>query len=75
MPTNYPAPTEAIQAVYNRAINLLLRSYPVKDSPLNIRPVRSCWTIEVGDKEREQRMRGCSYHRRWSLSRLHGSSY
>lgn len=45
MPANYPAPTQAVQAVYNRAINLLLRSYPVKDSPLNIRPVR--WILHA----------------------------
>lgn len=45
MPLNYPAPTVAIQALYDRASGLLMRSYPVKDSPLNIRPVS--WLVRV----------------------------
>ena len=47
MPANYPAPTEAIQAIYVKTINILLRSYPVKDSPLNIRPVRQLLPVQA----------------------------
>jgi hypothetical protein len=37
---HYPHPTAALQQAYNRVSEMFLVSYPVRDLPLNIRPVR-----------------------------------
>lgn len=36
---NYPLPTVTIQRVFARAQEYVGRSYPVRDMPINIRPV------------------------------------
>lgn len=40
MPTAYPVPTQMLQQLWDRFTAWVMRSYPIRDSPLNIRPVR-----------------------------------
>jgi hypothetical protein len=35
----YPRPTVAVQYAFERVEEFFLRSYPVRDLPLNVRPV------------------------------------
>jgi hypothetical protein len=37
---SYPQPTRVVQHLYDKAAEWLERSYPIRDYPLNIRPVR-----------------------------------
>jgi len=36
---NYPRPTAMIQQMFERAEDVVLQSYPIKDVPLRLRPV------------------------------------
>ena len=45
MPT-YPHPTAALQHIQERITEYLLRSYPVRDLPLNIRPVSRAFSAK-----------------------------
>ncbi|WRT70547.1 uncharacterized protein IL334_007545 [Kwoniella shivajii] len=52
MPSSYPVPTQMVQQLWNRLIGFLMRSYPMKDFPLNIRPgmvfATAIWIILLG---------------------------
>jgi hypothetical protein len=48
---SYPHPHAALQQAYHRLSNVFLHSYPVRDLPLNIRPVR----IGTGSKSGSSR--------------------
>nr|XP_019008053.1 uncharacterized protein I206_07221 [Kwoniella pini CBS 10737]OCF46834.1 hypothetical protein I206_07221 [Kwoniella pini CBS 10737] len=52
MPTSYPVPTQMVQQVWGKFVNWLMRSYPLKDYPLNIRPgiifATAIWIIILG---------------------------
>jgi len=36
---SYPQPTRVVQHLYDKATEKLLRSYPVKELPVHVRPV------------------------------------
>lgn len=43
---NYPRPTAMVQHLFERSTEYMMRSYPLRDFPINIRPVRpslSAW--------------------------------
>lgn len=44
---NYPRPTEAISAMYERISEYFLISHPVKDLPIRIRPVSPCYLSSI----------------------------
>ncbi|WVW81008.1 hypothetical protein I302_102999 [Kwoniella bestiolae CBS 10118] len=52
MPASYPVPTQMVQQLWGRFITFLMRSYPMKDLPLNIRPgmifATAIWIIILG---------------------------
>ncbi|WVO17545.1 hypothetical protein L204_105240 [Cryptococcus depauperatus] len=52
MPTTYPIPTQAIQSLWHKFTLWLMQSYPIRDSPLNIRPAMvfatAAWIILLG---------------------------
>ncbi|OCF43657.1 hypothetical protein I317_02549 [Kwoniella heveanensis CBS 569] len=52
MPAAYPVPTKMVQQLWDRFIVFLMRSYPLKDFPLNIRPgmvfATAAWVILLG---------------------------
>ncbi|WVF68022.1 hypothetical protein IAT40_002784 [Kwoniella sp. CBS 6097] len=52
MPAAYPVPTKMVQQLWDRFIAYVMRSYPLKDLPLNIRPgmvfATAAWVILLG---------------------------
>nr|XP_018259898.1 uncharacterized protein I303_07970 [Kwoniella dejecticola CBS 10117]OBR82056.1 hypothetical protein I303_07970 [Kwoniella dejecticola CBS 10117] len=52
MPPSYPVPTQMVQQLWGKFITWLMRSYPLKDYPLNIRPgmvfATATWIIILG---------------------------
>ncbi|WWC92138.1 uncharacterized protein L201_007092 [Kwoniella dendrophila CBS 6074] len=52
MPASYPVPTQMVQQLWGKFITYLMRSYPLKDLPLNIRPgmvfATAIWIIILG---------------------------
>ncbi|EAL22949.1 hypothetical protein CNBA7170 [Cryptococcus deneoformans B-3501A] len=52
MPTAYPVPTQMLQQLWDRFTAWVMRSYPIRDSPLNIRPAMvfatALWVIMLG---------------------------
>ncbi|ORX41171.1 hypothetical protein BD324DRAFT_678553 [Kockovaella imperatae] len=49
---NYPHPTAVVQHVYEQVTEYLMRSYPIRDLPLNLRPamvmVTAAWLVLLG---------------------------
>ncbi|WWC98737.1 hypothetical protein V866_005630 [Kwoniella sp. B9012] len=52
MPASYPVPTQMVQQLWGTFVAFLMRSYPMKDVPLNIRPgmifATAIWIIILG---------------------------
>ncbi|OXB39403.1 hypothetical protein J007_00771 [Cryptococcus neoformans] len=52
MPTAYPVPTQMVQQLWDRFTAWVMRSYPIRDSPLNIRPAMvfatALWVLMLG---------------------------
>jgi hypothetical protein len=50
---SYPHPHAALQQAYHRLSKVFLHSYPVRDLPLNIRPVRTgSWSSSCSGSSR-----------------------
>ncbi|WVQ70524.1 hypothetical protein IAR50_000043 [Cryptococcus sp. DSM 104548] len=52
MPTAYPVPTKVIQELWDKFTTWIMRSYPIRDYPLNLRPAMvfatAAWIILLG---------------------------